>query len=350
MQNKKISDGVFKSKLFAKQDLCCVGLDIGNFSVKVAELQKQSNKFSLKGLGVSQIASKDNQGLVAAIQNAVKEAKLSTKKINASISPEGVIVRYLLLPSMSSEELNNAMNFEIERYAPFKKEDTVSDFQVLKEDAEKKNMKVLLVVAKKEFVENRTKLIEEAGLEPQVITIDSLVLKNSFELNYPDKRNLTVGLLNIGSKLTNLNIVKDNASYFMRDVQIGAENITNLLMEKLEISHEEAEKIKYEFKLLDQEKFKIIEPVLGNLLNEIYLSFDYYESEFGLVVDEVYLSGGSAKFSWLMEFLKENLGREIRILEPAKNLIIDPAVNPQRIAELSTSLAIPISLALESFN
>jgi type IV pilus assembly protein PilM len=251
---------------------------------------------------------------------------------------------------MSQEELNKAMNFEIERYAPFKKEETVSDFQILKEDVDKKSLKVLLVVAKKEFVEARTKLIEEAGLEPQLITIDSLVLKNAFELNYPENKSSTVGLLNIGARLTNLNIVKDNASYFMRDVQIGSDNITNLIMEKLEVSSEEAERMKHEFKLSDQETFKIIEPVLGNLLNEIYLSFDYYESEFGLVVDEVFLSGGFARFAWLREFLKENLGREIKILEPIKNLIIDTSLDSKRIAELSSSLTISVGLALESFN
>jgi type IV pilus assembly protein PilM len=340
----------FKPKMFSKQDTGSVGLDIGNFSVKVVELSKQADKLMLKGVGYSAINPKEPNSLVAAVQQAVKEAKLSTKKVNASIFPEGVIVRYLLLPAMSQEELKKAMNFEVERYAPFSKEDVVSDFQILKEDSDKKNMKVLLVVAKKEFVEARTKIIEDAGLEPEVITIDSLVLKNSFELNYPDKKSLTVGLLNIGSKLTNINIVKDNASYFMRDVQIGADSIANLLKEKLEISAEEAEKVKKEFKIGDQETFKIIEPVLGNLLNEIYLSFDYYESEFGLVVDEVFLSGGSVKLEWLKEFLKENLGREINILEPTKNLVINPSLDSQRLADISSALAIAVGLALESFN
>ncbi len=350
MFEKIISAKIFKPKIFSKQEASAVGLDIGNFSVKITELQKQGDKFCLKGLGFSAINPKESNAVLQAIQRAAKDVKFSNKKVNASIFPESVIVRYLLLPLMTAEELKKAMNFEVERYAPFNKEDVVSDFQILKEDANKKSMKVLLVVAKKEFVEARMKLIDEAGFEPQLITIDSLVLKNPFELNYPDKKGLTVGLLNIGSRLTNINIVKDHASYFMRDVQIGGDNITNVLKEKMEISVEEAEKIKYDFKLTNQETFKVIEPVLGNLLNEIYLSFDYYESEFGLVVDEVYLCGGATRLDWLREFLKENLGREIRILEPAKNLIIDPSVDQQKIASLSASLAISIGLALESFN
>lgn len=344
-------DNIFKPKMFSKskQATGAVGLDIGNFSVKVAHLRKEGEKFILQGMGISPVNPKDPNATVVAIERACKEANISTEKVNASIFPDAVIVRYLLLPTMTSDELSKSMSFEVARYTPFNKDEVISDFQILKEDAGKKNMKVLLVAAKKAVVEERAKLIESAGLEPQVITIDSLVLKNTFEFNYPDKKNLTVGLLNIGSKLTNINIVRENASYFMRDVQIGGDNITNLLKEKFDISLEEAEKKKCGLKLEDQETFKVIEPVLANLLNEIYLSFDYYESEFGAVADEVYLSGGSAMLGRLSEFLKENLAREIKILEPTKNIIIDPLLDSQRIVSVSSSLAISIGLALESF-
>jgi len=95
--------------------------------------------------------------------------------------------------------------------------------------------------------------------------------------------------------------------------------------------------------------FKVIEPVLGNLLNEVYLSFDYYESEFGLVVDEVYLCGGTANLNWLPDFFKENLGRQVSIINPLKNFIIEPSVDSEKIANLSVSLAVSVGLALESF-
>lgn len=327
-----------------------VGVDIGNHSVKVCQIHKDGDRFRISGIGYSEIDVLNPKGTVEAIKSACRQAAISVKKVNASVFPEGVIVRYLLLPLMSEEELRRAMSFEIERYVPFDSEQGISDYQVLKVDEEKKNIKVLMVAAKKELVDSRLRLLQEAGLEPQIITIDSMVLKNVFQENYPDKQNTTVGLLNIGARVTNINIIRENCCYFMRDVQIGGENITNLIKEKLEIDSSAAEQKKLSLSPRDQNAFKTIEPVLGNLLNEVYLSFDYYESEFGLVVDEVFLSGGTANLGWLVDFLTENLGRKISVLNPTQNLIVSPSVDAGLLTSKSASLVAVIGLALESFN
>ena len=341
---------MFGKKILLKKSEFATGIDIGNFSVKVVCISRKNEAVNLESFGYSKIDNNKPDGLVEAIKSACLEAKLADKKVNSSIAPEGVIVRYLLLPQMNSDELSRAMEFEIERYVPFDKNDVVSDYVVIKEMPDTKNIKVLLVAAKKDFVENRVKILKEAGLEPEVITIDSLVLKNVFQINYPNKNNKTIGLINIGAKVSNINIVRDSTSYFMRDVQLGGDSITQLLKEKLEINLDDAEKLKCTLDPEDKEKFKIIEPVLGNLLNESYLSFDYYESEFGMIVDEVFLSGGSVKLAWLVNFLKENLNRDVTIVNSINNIKIVSNVSSQRLETLSSSLVVPIGLALESFS
>ncbi len=337
---------MFGSKKLVKKSEVATGIDIGNFSVKAVQVSRKNEEITLEGFGYSKIDTRRPDGVIEAVKFACGEAKLSYKKVNSAIASEGAIVRYLMLPEMTSEDLSKAMEFEIERYVPFDKKDVISDYLVLKERSDTKNIKVLLVAAKKEFVDSRAKMLKEAGLEPEVITIDSLVLKNTFQANYLDKTGKTIGLINIGAKASNINIIRDAASYFMRDVQLGGESITHLLKEKLEISVEEAEKLKCSLTLEDKEKFKIIEPVLGNLLNEVYLSFDYYESEFGMVVDEVFISGGTAQLLLLPGFLKANLNREIAVLDPLQNIRIGAAVSAERVKSFSASLVVPIGLAL----
>ncbi|MFC1704126.1 type IV pilus assembly protein PilM [Candidatus Omnitrophota bacterium] len=326
-----------------------IGLDIGNHNIKVVELDNTGENYLLKGIGCASIASQEPAALITAIKEACSEAKVSAKKVNTSIFSEGAILRYLLLPEMTGDELQKAMRYEIERYVPFGKEEVVSDYQILKQDAGKKNMKILLVAAKKEFVEKRASLIQDAGLEPQIITIDAIALKNPFKMNYPDKKEVTVGLLNLGAKITNINIVRDDASYFMRDIQIGGDNITNLIKEQLEVSFEKAESLKRAPGEKETEIFKIIEPVLGNLLNEIYLSFDYYESEFGMVVDEVYVCGGTSQLKWLQDFLRDNLGREILPLDIRKQITIAKEIPTDKLVNLAPLLPISVGLAMESF-
>ncbi|MFH1360308.1 MAG: type IV pilus assembly protein PilM [Candidatus Omnitrophota bacterium] len=326
------------------------GIDIGNFSVKIAQMSKKEDVFTLEAVGYSRINVNKLNGLMDAIKVACEAIDLSHKKVNTSLNPENVIVRYLVLPQMTKEDLKGAMEFEIDRYVPFDKSDIVCDYMVINNKPEAKNMKVLLVAAKKQDIEERIKILKDIGLDPEVLTIDSIVLKNAFQLNYPEKEEKTIGLINIGSRITNINIIKEFSSYFMRDVQIGGDNITHLLKEKLEVNLDEAEQLKYTLDSQDKEKFKIVEPVLGNLLNEIYLSFDYYESEFGMVVDEIFLSGGTSHLVWLADFLKENLNREIAIFKPTDKILYAPTIEKNKIETLSSSLVVPIGLALESFN
>jgi len=339
----------YLEKRFSKPEIS-VGLDIGSHSVKVVEIKKDKDSYVFRGLGFSTVNGNQPRDFTDAIKKACEEARISTKKVNASVFSQGTIIRYLLLPFMSREELNRAMNFEIERYIPFGKEEVASDYQVLREDAGKKNMQILLVATKKKVIEERVKIIEDAGLDPQVVTIDSLILKNVFGVNYPEKKDTTVGLLNLGTKITNINIVRDNFSYFMRDIQLGGENITHLIKEKLDIPDLEAERLKQEPSEKEDEIFKAIEPILGNLLNEIYLSFDYYESEFGMAVDEVFVSGGTAQLKKLVSFLSDNLGREVNTLDVIKNFSFDRNVSQERLKSMSICLAVATGLALEAFN
>ncbi len=341
-------DDLFGKKAVKNEPI--IGLDIGNFNVKAVELENSSAGPVVNGVGCAQLKSLENNLVIEAIQKACEDARVTTKRVNASIFSEGAILRYLLLPEMTGDELQKAMKYEIERYVPFGKDEVVSDYQILKQDAGKKNMKILLVAAKKQSIENRVKLIQDAGYDPEVITIDPLALKNPFAFNYPEKKDVTVGLLNIGTKITNINIVRGDASYFMRDIQIGGANITSLIKEQLDLEYGEAERLKCNPpEEREEELFKVIQPILGNLLNEIYLSFDYYESEFGMVVDEVYICGGSSQLKWLPDFLRDNLGREIIPLNASKVITTSKEINSENLSNLSPLLPVSVGLAIESF-
>ena len=340
---------MFGKKVPAKKSETSTGVDVGSFAVKIVQMSRKGEGFYLDGFGYAPINPNRSDGVAEAIRQACMDAKITYRKVCSSVPAEGSIVRYLVMPEMSSEDLSRAMEFEIDRYVPFSKEEVVSDYMVLQERPDRKNMKVLLVAARRESIDNRVKVLKDATLEPEVITIDSIVLRNTFQVNYPEKSSKTVGLLNIGAKTSNINIIRGSVSYFIRDLQLGGDSITQILKEKLNISPEEAEQLKRDLRVDDKEKFKIIEPVLGNLLNEIYLSFDYYESEFGMVVDEVVVSGGTARLAFLFDFLKENLNRGIALLNPVNNIEISPTVSKERLGELSPSLAVSLGLAFENF-
>jgi len=323
-----------------------VGLNIGSSSVRVARLVDKDWVKELVSFGIEPI-KKDHEraDLIEAVKKVMQDAGITAKRVNTSISGQSVIVRYIELPKMTKEELAGAIRFEAEKYIPFKIADVILDHQVLDEPRAGK-MKVLLVAAKAELIQDHIKVIEGAGLTPALIDYDSFTIINSFQMNNPDATNQTVALLNIGSRLTNISILNEGVSYFTRDVKIAGDDITKAIVERLSLEYHAAEELKHNPGQRETEISETIRPVLENFLSEIRLSFDYYESQFEKGIDKVYLSGGSARLRGLTEFLKEGLRLEIEVWDPTRSLEVGTDADRTRLAEVAPSLAVCIGLAL----
>ena len=323
-----------------------LGLDIGSYNLKVAEIQIKGSSLEIVGLGMKDI--RESTDLSSALQELLKETKITAKEANISLSGENVVARHISLPRMDEQELKKAMWFELEDHIPFKAEEVYFDYYVLGPEPNAKNrMRVFLVATKKEQLDTRVMLIRQAGLEPRLITMDALALMNTFYANYPEKNLTNISLLNIGDKITNLLIMREHIPYFVRDTRFGGEAITALLQTKLELDKKGAEKLKYNLGKTAGEVTQIIKTALINLLNEIFVSLDFYENLTEQRIDEIYVSGGSAQLVGLKEFLSGYLNLEIFDLDPYKNFSLSPNISPEKAKEIAPYMAVAIGLALE---
>ena len=336
-------------KMFRKKIKNLVGLDIGNHYIKITELTEKQGKYYLSAFGIEHLSEDSPRGKLAAIKKVVQESGISTKKVNISICGPSVIVRYILLPHMTKQQLESAIRYEAEKYIPFNIEEVMLNAPILEEKKEESKVRVLIVAAKKSFVEDYVKLVEGSGLEPQLIDVDSFALINSFLLSYPNKESQgIVALLHIGASFTSINILKNKVSHFMRDITIGGRDLTKLIAEKLNMDLADAENIKCNPGDREEEIFSIITPALNNLLGEISLSFSYYEDQLERGIDKVFLSGGTSKLKNLDKFLSSNLGMEVITWDPTISLQIKPALNQERLKSCLPMLAVSIGLALSS--
>src|SRR5216683_3339949 len=127
------------------------------------------------------------------------------------------------------------VSFGTEMLAP----DTVVDGAIM--DAP---MDVLLVAVKKDKILNHTNVLAQAGKTPVVVDIDAFGLQNCFEVNYEPDAGQTVALLNIGASVMNINIVRGGIPLFTRDVSVGGNQYTDALQKELDLSFEDAERLK----------------------------------------------------------------------------------------------------------
>jgi len=322
-----------------------VGIDIGNYSIKLVELEDKKTHLELTRCGINPII---NGGVKPALKDLLLLTKLSLKRVNASLSGSSVIVRYIEMPSMKKEELKSAVKFEAERYIPFNINESVIDCMALGKSAKSATggETVLLAAAGKRDVNNLLGILKDGGLEVNVIDIDNFAVLNSFQRLGKNNKEDTYAFLNMGAKFCNMNIVRNGCVCFTRDVLCGGMDITDRIKDTMGLSLEEAERLKRNPEKKREEVFNAVTSVLERLTSQIRMSFDYFESQFGKNVEKIYISGGTSYLFDIAGFLKDNLGVDIIMWNPFENIKISEGVTEEAIGRFPAVFAVAVGLAL----
>lgn len=325
-----------------------VGLDIGSYSIKIVEISGALEKPALVGLGLKKIQGSSKEDLRDSIKALADEARISAKDINMSVSGLFTIVRFISMPKMKDEELKSAMKFEAEKFIPFDIKDCIVDFQILKRDEKENRLDILLVATKKDYIEERVQLVESCGYSVSLVDVDSFAIVNSFLRNHPaldpDK---SVALLNIGATLTNLSIIRGDMLCLVRDMTIGGNDFNAAISKSLSLDIGSSEKAKHSPGGRAQDIMACTKAVFNNLVDEIRLSYSYYENQYGGNVDEFYISGGGASLIGLEEFFQEALGSKLQYWNPLEFLDVGGAsIDRGLLDKMSGSFVVAVGLAL----
>jgi type IV pilus assembly protein PilM len=339
---------------FAKQNRV-VGLDIGSSEVKAIELVGGGDGLSIAAFAATKVNSPDE--VKFAIKEVLRKGGFRTKRVVTSVSGRSVIVRYVTMLQMSREDLQSAIRYEADKYIPFEVEEVVLDCQILEEnvgkgEGDQQEMRVLLVAVKRSLIEEHVLLLKECGLQPAIVDVDAFALGNAFELRtinthrekeYDEK---VVALIDIGANKTNINIMKGRISYFTREVYLAGNDFTEAIARRLGIEEAEAETLKCDPRDRVGEVEECILPTLDDLGNEIQLSFDYFENQFDKEVEEVHISGGSAKLPGLARTFEGNFDKPIHFWDPLENLQLrSDKIDEKALRQRSGQLAVTVGLA-----
>ena len=323
-----------------------IGLDIGNFNIKIAQVKKRRfSKERVLSFAIVPIGGdKSKDRIIEAIKEACKNLGLDSKKVNLSIAGPCIMMRYIIIPSMSEKELSQSLEVELEKYIPYKGEDVVVDHRILTKLSDNQIL-VLLVAAERKLINERVNLIKDAGLEPQLINVDALALIEAFRVILPRPKGV-VAILDIGYQLSKLVVMEDDIPYFSRDIETGEYDIIQMISEKMNIDFDLAKEWGYHPKDKLKEITEIVKPGIDNLLDELFLSFEYCERNLEKKVEQLYLSGGGSKVKVLLESIEKNPNLKIDFWESTQGFKISPSITNEELKEYSPLLAVAIGLAL----
>jgi type IV pilus assembly protein PilM len=328
-----------------------IALDIGSSEIKALECSPSGSSIQVSTFASTKIGNQNET--IYAIKEILKAAGFRTKRVVTSVSGRSVIVRYVSMAQMPEEDLKQAIRFEADKYIPFEVEEVVMDTQILEDsvgDSDQAEMKVLLVAVRKSLIEEHLALLQEAGLQSTIIDVDAFALGNAFEMRAMAQGGLppekVVALIDIGANKTNINILKGPISYFTREVYLAGNDFTEAVSRKFNLDTQEAERLKCEPGDQAPEVEEAILPTLDDLGNEIQLSFDYFENQFDRVVEEVYISGGSARLPGLQRAFEGAFEKSVVFWNPLENLEVKAErVDVNALNHYASQLAVSVGLA-----
>lgn len=341
-----------------------VGLDIGSSHVKLLQLRHDpnTNKWRLVSFGMTELPPEaivdgsvmNTNVIVDAINALIAQQRVKTKQVVASVSGNAVIIKRINLPVMTLDELEESIKWEAEQYIPFDINDVNIDVQILEgASSDPSQMEVLLVAARKDLVNEYMSLIQQAGLKPVVIDVDSFAVANMFELNYGVVDG-AVALINIGASNVNIHVVRDGVSAFTRDIGMGGRQFTEEIQRSLNISYEEAEAMKVggdeadASAMVPQEIEQVLSTVGESLASEIQRSLDFYLStSAGSGLSQVFLSGGAARTPGLQRAISNLTGLPVEVVDPFRAIEIDErSFNPAYLRDVAPQAAVAVGLAV----
>lgn len=333
-----------------KQRKSIVGLDIGTSCIKAVELTRE--KYDHVITGYAQIEVHNEASRQDAIAELMAAAKFRTKRVATAVSGKNVVFRYITMPEMNDDKLLQAVRFEADKYIPFDVEDVEIGAQKLDgADDEGKEMKVLLVAAKKAVVQDHSRMLTDLGLQPVSVGVDGFALGNAWELGDMINPGIqepgrTVALVDIGSTKASINILRDNISCFAREVPIGGQDLTNAIARRLGVEPQQAEDLKRD----PGDQVAIMQEAIGQTLedlgNEVNLSFDFFENQFDGEVQEVWLTGGTSLLPLLEESFEKIFEKRTKTWNPIEGLKVKADnVDVEALNQLSPQLAVAVGLA-----
>ncbi len=370
--------------LFAKKKRPAVGLDIGHSSVKGLELKMSGSEMVVDHFGCVPItettdSSKRAEAATRAIRELFSRTNFSTKRVVTAVSGEAVIVRVLRLPYFSekeTQELQFAVQSEAQDFIPYDLADVAFDYQrlgVIDAGPEGKALEVLIVAAQKELVAWHAQVARDAGLDPRVVDIGSFALVNAVHHGAKMVPDSPIALVDIGSAVTNIAIMKGDTTRFTRDLSTAGSTITRAIMSELGLDEKAAEEAKIEhgisyepepvaeesdlftlsqsnlpdvFQLtgagggmelesvdmVDQRVHAICMQFLGEIVSEIKRCLLFYENQLdGQAVEMVYLTGGTVRMKNAQRYIQTLLDTPTEILDPFTSVTgaisqVDPVV------------------------
>ena len=216
---KLFSEKISKANVAGEE---IAGIDIGEDSIKIAQLSKKESDWILEKISLRLLdKNKTADGIINAkdyvseeLKLGMANAKVSTTNVAISIPVTSAIIRVVTSPLMSEDELQKAIETDSLWENLVQLTDDLNEYsifhQVISRNNKTNTMEILFVASKLSDVNAYSSIVKKAGLNPVILDVKCFTLKNAFDNSFKIENKANNALLEIGSEDNYLIIVHDN--------------------------------------------------------------------------------------------------------------------------------------------
>ncbi|MDP3988401.1 MAG: type IV pilus assembly protein PilM [Candidatus Levybacteria bacterium] len=337
------------------------GLDIGATTMKAVWLSEGKTGFLLKASVVVSTPPKgmlsespiDQEEMSQAIRNIIGQAKITVSSVNIALPETQVYTKVLEMPVLSDKELSSAIYWEAEQHIPVPLPSITLDYKVLKRPDQGElngTMTVLLVGAPTMLINKYEKIMAMSGLTINSVETEILSVIRSSQRGQNSPNTLFV---NIGAINTFLAIVKDNILVFTYSIPTGGSVINRAIAADFGFTTIQAEEYKKVYgiseKILGGKIGKVTTPIVMSIVSEVKKALSFYSEKYKSEssIQQILLSGGTAKLPGIDAFFAQNCGIETVTANPWK-ILSDQNV-PKEILDNAPDYAVAVGLAMRDY-
>lgn len=368
-----------------------VGIDIGTAGVRAVEVAAGKNKAAvvryhqvpLPEGAVTRGEVVEPNTVASALKQLWTQGGFKSKNVVLGMGNHRVLSRDLTVPRASLAHIRESLPFQVQDMLPIPLDDALLDFYPVTEGEGEGGPTVtgLLIAAVKDAVQGNVKAVELAGLLP--LDVDLIPFALTRVLNVGECIEGTIAQVDVGAATTSIVITTNGVPQFVRLIPAGGNDVTQALVEKLQLAPEEAdrrkralgfrlpaapapaadddaawdrgeageerdESVAVNAQVDDWTVVSLIREVTVELLNSVRNTANYFTNTRHTSVTRIVLTGGGSKLPGFAEALGELTRLPVSSAEISRMVSYGRSVKVDELCGSQGAFLVALGLALGS--
>lgn len=311
------------------------GIDLGTSTVKAVKLVKAKGHVIVTDFDILEVEEIEGyegeeeeyeyEKMKRTLLRLINRKHMQNSKVAVVLPGHSAIVKKIHFPTLDVNRVKKMMNFEAAQQIPFPLEEVVWDYQLLGVAESGMEYEVSLFAIKKGLVDRYLSLLNDAGLDVELLQVSPMALYNFIYFDIPPEEGENLILLDMGHNNSDL-VICAGRNFLIRNIPTAGDDITKAFQRKFSVSYGEAENIKLELTDSKQSQklfSKVVEPILHDLVGDMQRTINYFSSQYsGVEFSGIITSGAPFQMPGALQFIADRLQLGVINIDELETIVV----------------------------